>query len=140
MLTRQHRCDIDAVERPARAGQASDSPGRCWCKPGRRVARLIGGNDKTRRDIMIFPRRTDRAVPAIARRALLTSAVIVTGGAAALAPAVASAAPASGGRATATPALGALYGVDGTSAHDVWAVGSGPAGTLTEHWNGTNWK
>ena len=33
-----------------------------------------------------------------------------------------------------------LEGVAAVSAKDVWAVGSGPGGTLTEHWNGTQWS
>lgn len=35
---------------------------------------------------------------------------------------------------------GILAAVDGTSAKDVWAVGSGPKGTLIEHWNGVKWS
>ena len=36
--------------------------------------------------------------------------------------------------------IGTFRAVDGTSAKDVWAVGSGPAGTLIEHWNGAKWQ
>jgi hypothetical protein len=44
-----------------------------------------------------------------------------------------------------TAGFNALYGVDGTSANDVWAVGSfmntgGYLQTLIEHWDGTSWS
>src|SRR5436305_1036172 len=36
--------------------------------------------------------------------------------------------------------LGSLGGVAAVSAHEIWAVGSNAAHTLTEHWNGTLWS
>lgn len=63
---------------------------------------------------------------------------VVTNGAVALTQAVAIAAPASGG--AAKPIPGMLLGVDGASARDVWAVGTSPAGTVAERWNGSGWK
>jgi len=64
------------------------------------------------------------------------------GAATAVAVTAAPAAPAAAGKAgKAHPATqGSLTGVSGTSAGDVWAVGSGPGGTLIEHWNGARWS
>jgi hypothetical protein len=35
---------------------------------------------------------------------------------------------------------GSLYGVGGSSANDLWAVGSANQGMLTEHWDGKSWS
>jgi hypothetical protein len=40
-----------------------------------------------------------------------------------------------------TPTLsGQFSGVDGSASNNVWAVGVGSSGSLTERWNGTSWS
>ena len=40
-----------------------------------------------------------------------------------------------------TPTLeGQFSGVDASASNNVWAVGVGPSGSLTERWNGTSWS
>jgi hypothetical protein len=35
---------------------------------------------------------------------------------------------------------GQLSGVDGSASNNVWAVGAGDSGSLTERWNGSSWS
>ncbi len=83
--------------------------------------------------------RVDRAASCAVNRVL--TAIAVAAAVLFAVPAVASAAiPAS-----VQPVPGTLLGVNGSSAADVWAVGTTPgstlpAGTLTEHWNGVRWR
>jgi len=74
----------------------------------------------------------------------LVAAAVAAAALSAAAPAVAAAVPAPTVAVTAIPATapvtgGTLLGVAGTSADDMWAVGSGTGGTLIVHWNGVRW-
>ena len=90
-------------------------------------------NPKKATGVMDVDERVSRAPSAV----LLAIALVVAGAAM---PAAGPAAAVAATPAAAPPVRGTLLGVAGTSAHDVWAVGFRPSGTLTEHWNGVRWR
>ena len=84
--------------------------------------------------------RVNRPPSAAVIRVFFAAVLAVALMAAAAAPTARAAIPA-----TTQPVPGKLLGVAGTSAADIWAVGTTPATTLpgrtlTEHWNGVGWR
>jgi hypothetical protein len=73
-------------------------------------------------------------------RTISAAGVLAAAVAATSVPAAASAPSVAAVPAPASVTQGTLSSVAGTSAGDVWAVGSGPSDTLVEHWNGVRWR